>query len=100
MEPLVAAKANESHQLNIEPAEDKLYVSPSHEMKKEHYISFAAYVTGDKVFMVKQYPEWNLQFRLQKFGHGKLYFCVFRLILTANLEASGHLSVDHFWNCG
>ncbi len=74
MEALVAAKAVESHQLNIEPVEDELYVSSLHEMRKEHYISFVAYVTGDKVFIVKQYPEWNLQFRFHKLGHGKLYF--------------------------
>lgn len=74
MEPLAAAKANESHLLNIDSVEDELYVSSSHEMKKEHYISFVAYVTGDKVFIVKQYPEWNLQFRFHKLGHGKLYF--------------------------
>lgn len=74
MEPLVAAKASQSHLLNVEPVEDELYVSSSHDMKKEHYISFVAYVTGDKVFIVKQYPEWNLQFRFHKLGHGKLYF--------------------------
>lgn len=74
MEAFAAAKANESHLLNIDSVEDELYVSSSHEMKKEHYISFVAYVTGDKVFIVKQYPEWNLQFRFYKLGHGKLYF--------------------------
>lgn len=74
MEPLVATKASPDHSLDIEPVEDELYVSSSHEMKKEHYISFAAYVTGDKVFIIKQYPEWNLQFRFHRLGHGKLYF--------------------------
>lgn len=74
LETLVAAKANEKHLLNIEPVEDELYVSSSHEMKKEHSISFVAYVTGDRVFIVKQYPEWNMQFRFYKLGHGKLYF--------------------------
>ena len=74
MEALVAAKAAESHSLNIEPVEDELYVTSSHEMTKDHYISFVAYVTSDTVFMIKQYPEWNLQFRLHKLGHGKIYF--------------------------
>ena len=74
LEPLVAEKAHEQHLLTIEPLEDELYVSSLHEMEKEHYISFIAYVTGDKVLIVKQYPEWNLQFRFNKFGHGKLYF--------------------------
>jgi transcriptional regulator with XRE-family HTH domain/desulfoferrodoxin (superoxide reductase-like protein) len=75
LEALVATKATEeAHLLNIEPVEDELYVSSSHEMKKDHYISFVAYVTGDRVFIVKQYPEWNMHFRFHKFGHGKLYF--------------------------
>jgi transcriptional regulator with XRE-family HTH domain len=77
MEPLAATKASQDHQLDIEPIEDELYVTSTHEMKKDHFISFAAYVTGDKVFIVKQYPEWNLQFRFHRLGHGKLYFhCV------------------------
>lgn len=74
LEPLTAVKTDEKHQLTIEPIEDELYISSSHAMIKEHYIAFVAYVTGDKVFIVKQYPEWNLQFRFHKFGHGKLYF--------------------------
>lgn len=74
LETLFSQKANEEHFLNIEPVEDELYVSSSHEMKKEHYIAFVVYVTGDKVFIVKQYPEWDLQFRFHKLGHGKLYF--------------------------
>ena len=46
-------------------------------MKKEHYISFVAYVKGDRALITKQYPEWNMQFRFRKSGHGKLYFyCV------------------------
>jgi len=77
MEPLAATKASQDHQLDIEPIEDELYVTSTHEMKKDHFISFAAYVTGDKVYIVKQYPEWNLQFRFHRLGHGKLYFhCV------------------------
>lgn len=74
LEALEAVKASSEHLLMIEPVEDELYVSSSHEMSKEHYISFVAYVTGDKVFVVKQYPEWNLSFRFHKMGHGKLYF--------------------------
>ena len=74
LEALVAEKATDSHRLTIEPVEDELYVSSFHEMTKEHYISFVAYVTGDRVFIVKQYPEWNMQFRFHKSGHGKLYF--------------------------
>lgn len=74
IEPLAAEKATENHRLTIDPVEDELYVSSLHEMKKEHYLSFVAYVTGDRVFIIKQYPEWDMQFRFHKSGHGKLYF--------------------------
>ncbi|HAX72121.1 MAG TPA: XRE family transcriptional regulator [Firmicutes bacterium] len=74
LEPLEAVKADESHQLILEPVEDEIYVTSDHEMKKNHFISFVAYVTGDKVLIIKQYPEWALQFRFHKFGRGQLYF--------------------------
>ena len=74
LESLVAKKAEEDHKLNIEPVEDELYVTAEHEMRKEHYISFVAYVKGDRALITKQYPEWNMQFRFRKSGHGKLYF--------------------------
>ena len=74
LEALEAKKAEGEHSLQLEKVEDQLYVSASHEMTKAHYISFAACVTGDKVMLVKQYPEWNLSFRFNFFGHGKLYF--------------------------
>lgn len=74
IEALSASKADDNNKLNIEPVEDELYVTSNHDMKKDHYISFVAYVKGDRVLIVKQYPEWNLQVRFRKQGHGKLYF--------------------------
>lgn len=76
IDPLEAKKADEDHVLDIEPVEDELYVTAKHEMEKDHYISFVAYVKGDRALIVKQYPEWNLQFRFRKQGTGKLfYYC-------------------------
>ena len=74
LEQAIAKKAEDSHKLNVEPVEDELYVTTEHEMRKEHYISFVAYVKGDRALIVKQYPEWDMQFRFHKLGHGKLYF--------------------------
>ena len=74
LEALVAKKAEQGHKLDIEPVEDELFVTTKHEMKKEHYISFIAYVKGDRALITKQYPEWDMQFRFRKSGHGKLYF--------------------------
>ncbi|MGL5313584.1 MAG: helix-turn-helix domain-containing protein [Peptostreptococcaceae bacterium] len=74
LEPLSAKKENDDHLLNIEPVEDELFITSNHKMIKEHYISFVAYVRGDRVLIVKQYPEWNMQFRFRKQGRGRVYF--------------------------
>ncbi len=73
LEPLEAVKADENHSLQVETIEYEWFITSEHAMSKEHYISFIAFVTGDKLFMAKQYPEWNIQLRFQKFGHGKLF---------------------------
>ncbi|SCH88929.1 helix-turn-helix domain-containing protein [Romboutsia sp. Marseille-P6047] len=76
LEALEAKKSDEKHVLNIEPVEDELYITSNHSMDKEHYISFLAYLKGDSVLIAKQYPEWDLQLRLRKRGHGRLfYYC-------------------------
>lgn len=74
MEAAVAKKAEDAHRLNVEPIENELFITTEHEMKKEHYITFVAHVKGDRVQIVKQYPEWDMQFRLNQVGRGKLYF--------------------------
>ena len=43
-------------------------------MTKEHYISFLAFVTSDRLQLVKLYPEGNAETRLQLRGMGRLYF--------------------------
>ena len=73
LEALVPEKANETHVLQLETIEDEWYIETSHEMTKAHYISFIAFVTGEKMYLVKQYPEWGIHLRLPKMGHGKLY---------------------------
>lgn len=73
LESLIAKKVDEQHTINIENIENELYITSKHDMKKEHYISFVAYVKGDRVFIIKQYPEWDMQVRFQKYGHGRLY---------------------------
>lgn len=77
LEPLEAKKIDEDHTINMENIEDEIYITSSHEMEKNHYISFIAYVKGDRILLAKQYPEWNMEFRFHKRGRGTLYFyCV------------------------
>ena len=71
---LEAEEADEDHDLTIEKVEDEQFVTADHPMTKEHYISFLASVTSDRLQMVKLYPEGNAETRLQLRGRGYLYY--------------------------
>lgn len=69
-------KASESEQLRVENIDDEWYISSDHEMTKEHYISFVAYVSESTAVISKQYPEWSLQVRLPLYRSGRLvWYC-------------------------
>lgn len=72
--PLEAEEADEAHTVAIERVEDEHFVTVRHPMTKQHYISFLAYVTTDRVQLVKLYPEGNAETRLQLRGRGFLYW--------------------------
>ena len=72
--PLEAEEVDEAHTLTIEPVEDEQFVTIHHPMTKEHFISFLAYVTADRMQFVKFYPEGNAETRLNLRGRGSLYF--------------------------
>ena len=69
-----AEDADEHHQLTVERVEDELFVTLHHPMEKNHYISFLAYLTGDKLQLVKLYPEGDASARFSLRGAGVLYF--------------------------
>ena len=71
--PLEAEDWDEDHAATITPVENEHFIAIDHPMTKEHYISFAAYITGDRVQLVKFYPEGNAETRLSLRGHGILY---------------------------
>ena len=71
--PLEAEEADGEHTICIENVEDEQFVTVEHPMTKQHYISFLAFVTTDRVQLVKLYPEGNAQTRLQLRGQGYLY---------------------------
>ncbi len=73
---LTAQKVGPEEKLSVEIIENDYFISSDHEMSKDHYISFVAFLTGDTVLLRKQYPEWNLQTRLPVFAHGRLlWYC-------------------------
>ena len=71
---LEAEEGDASHEIFVEAVEDEHFVSVSHPMTKQHYISFLAFVTSDRLQMVKLYPEGNAETRLQLRGRGMLYW--------------------------
>ena len=72
--PLESEEADEGHSIRVENVEDEHFITVDHPMTKEHYISFVAFVTSDRVQLVKLYPEGNAQTRLQLRGMGRLYW--------------------------
>ena len=72
--PLEAEDADADHSIHIQQVEDEHFITIDHPMTKEHYISFLAFVTSDRVQFVKLYPEGNAETRLQLRGFGRLYW--------------------------
>lgn len=72
---LIPKPADEIHKLTVEEVEDDYYVTFTHEMSKTHYLIFVAYVSYDRVLLIKLYPEQNGEVRFPKLYGGKIYFC-------------------------
>ena len=73
--PLEAEEAADAHGIQVQQVEDEYFLSVEHPMTREHYISFLAFVSSDRVEFVKLYPEGNAETRMQLRGHGWLYTC-------------------------
>lgn len=71
---LEAEEADADHAVTIETVEDEHFITIAHPMTKAHFISFMAFVTSDRIQLVKLYPEGNPQTRLQLRGMGYLYY--------------------------
>lgn len=72
LEPAEAKKAAEEQKLTVSPVENEWLVTGDCPMTKEDYVSFAAFVTAETMYMIKLYPEWDLCFRLPCRTSGKL----------------------------
>lgn len=72
--PCQAEEQDEKHMISVEKSEDEYFVRISHEMTKQHYISFAAALSSDKIQMVKLYPEGNAEARFKINGVRRIVF--------------------------
>ena len=76
LSPIVPKKAEGDDVLKTEVIDGDLFVTADHEMTKQHYISFLAYVCDSTVMMFRQYPEWKMQARLPFVRRGRLvWYC-------------------------
>ena len=67
-------ETNENHRILIERTEDEYYVRINHTMTKNHYISFIAAQSSDRIQMVKLYPEGNAETRFKINGVKRILF--------------------------
>ena len=72
--PLEAEETDDAHSIAIENVEDEQFITIHHPMTKQHFLSFVAFVTSDRIQMVKFYPESDAQTRMQLRGRGYLYY--------------------------
>ena len=72
--PLEAEEPDDEHPVLIERVEDEHFITIQHPMTKTHYITFVAYVSSDRLQLVKLYPEGNAETRMQLRGRGYLYY--------------------------
>lgn len=73
LEALKPQKADKEHQITIEMVDGENYVTLDHEMTKEHYISFIACVSYNRMMMYKLYPEQEAEARFPRIPGGKWY---------------------------
>lgn len=74
LSPCQIEETDEQHMIFIEQVEDEYYIRIEHEMTKNHYISFVAALSSDKIQMIKLYPEGNAETRVKMNGVKKILF--------------------------
>ena len=72
--PCQPEETDENHMIFVERMEDEYYVRIEHDMTKQHYISFIAALSVDKIQMIKLYPEGNAEARFKINGVKKILF--------------------------
>ena len=66
--PLEAEEPDEAHRLVRQSFDGEYFLTVPHEMRKDHFISFMAYVTTGRFDLVKLYPEGQAEALLYIFG--------------------------------
>ncbi len=73
--PMKATPIDAHHAVQLEPLDDDYFVTISHPMDKAHYIRFIAWVSYDRMTLVRLYPEQNPELHINLPRRGSLYVC-------------------------
>ncbi|WMJ83574.1 helix-turn-helix domain-containing protein [Oscillospiraceae bacterium LTW-04] len=74
LEPLTPQPADSAHAARLEIIDNQYFVTFDHDMNKAHFISFVAYLSSNRLTLVRLYPEQEAQLNLPLAFDGKLYF--------------------------
>ena len=75
LKPCEAEEPDGEHGILVEKSENEYYVRVEHEMSKQHYVSFLAALSPDRLQLVKQYPEGNAEARFSMRGVQRIFCC-------------------------
>lgn len=70
LEPLESDDSTGEHMLELSINDGEVYISSEHSMEKDHYVSFIAYVTTNRVILQKFYPEQDARTIFPYLGEG------------------------------
>ena len=88
LQALTPQAPDEAHRLTAELSDGAWYLTSSHPMQREHYLSFAALVDEDTLVLRRLYPEWDAQTRLPYFAHGTLlWYCTRHGLFAQKIDA-------------
>lgn len=74
LEQLSLQREKEQIPITLTESDTDVYITFDHPMEKAHYISFVAYIQGDRLQLVRLYPEQENALRLPMRQGGKLLF--------------------------
>ena len=70
LQPLRPVATDLSHAPTMEEIEDEYYATIEHEMRRSHYLLFAACVNDDRIWLNRLYPEQSPSFRFPNMRNG------------------------------
>ncbi len=82
--PEVLHESDDEEIFPVEISDNEFVITSKHEMHREHYITFGAFLTTDCMIIKKQYPEWEFIFRTPISQGVFIWHCVKHGLLYKN----------------